>query len=62
MTMSEPTSPAQQTHRAISEALLERMQGPVLDRTHPELRRGPAGVERTDRPASGGDRALRGHR
>jgi FAD/FMN-containing dehydrogenase len=32
MTMSEPTSPA----RTISEALRQRMHGPVLDRTHPD--------------------------
>jgi FAD/FMN-containing dehydrogenase len=36
MTISETTSPARETHPAISEALLERMRGPVLDRTHPE--------------------------
>ncbi len=36
MTISEPTSPARETHEAIKEALLHRMRGPVLDRTHPD--------------------------
>jgi hypothetical protein len=36
MTMSETTTPAKETHRAISEALIERMHGEVLDRTHPD--------------------------
>jgi hypothetical protein len=35
MTMSEPMSPVRDTGRVISEALLQRMRGPVLDRTHP---------------------------
>jgi FAD/FMN-containing dehydrogenase len=36
MTMSQQKSPAQETHRAISEALLQRMHGPVLDQSHPD--------------------------
>ena len=36
MTMSE-ASPARETHQAITEALLQRMHGPVLDRTHPDF-------------------------
>jgi FAD/FMN-containing dehydrogenase len=36
MTMTEPTSPAQEADLAISEALRQRMHGSVLDRTHPD--------------------------